>query len=214
MEGGFRGNMMTRHGNFWESTARDRYLKSPIVERRRAMLSMQHGGANVGVRVVEFGLVVTPTDPIFGVSPDGIVECFADLNGAEVVLDQRALEIKCPFHRSLLQASLQMHASKCTSIVAILVHVIHDNIRSHAKPKPDDGLWFLCFCRIARVPVSVAPVSQCRTRVARYLPVNKHARLCRAPKMLITCTAKDQASSYFACILMCTVEWHNVSTFA
>lgn len=95
---------MTRHGNYWESTARDRYLASTEVKLQCAILKMQHG-VEVHVRVVEYGLVVLESTPIFAVSPDGVTEYYSldSASNEETVLERRALEIKCPFHRSLMQ---------------------------------------------------------------------------------------------------------------
>ena len=73
------GNVFTRHGNKYEDTARDLMCEA------------------LGEQVLEFGLLIHPTLPYLGASPDG------------VTLSGKLIEIKCPLRRVIKPGVVPHH---------------------------------------------------------------------------------------------------------
>ena len=75
----FKGNVFTRHGNDNEDMVRDKAM------------------AVLGMKVLEFGLLVHPELPWLGASPDGVTTCGS------------LIEIKCPYKRQPIPGVIPFH---------------------------------------------------------------------------------------------------------
>ena len=75
----FKGNVFTRHGNDNEDMVRDKAM------------------AVLGMKVLEFGLLVHPELPWLGASPDGVTTC------------GNLIEIKCPYKRQPIPGEIPFH---------------------------------------------------------------------------------------------------------
>lgn len=95
--GEFKGNAATRWGSEHEDTARDEYValvkQQCNTEEERCKPDDERV---VDISVIEKGLVINPTRPWMGNSPDGIITLTYASGRTEVGL----LEIKCPYKQT------------------------------------------------------------------------------------------------------------------